>query len=270
MNRLRLTANLEHDRSELERRQPQLQARVRPGQRQHPIDESRHARCFGRDVRRGRAPHLITDGRPAREQAGVALDRGQRRAQLVRCVGDKPPLGIERVLQLFEHPVEARRKQSDLVTAAAAREPPAEIARAADLVGGARDVLQRLEGATGDQPGRRKRGDQGRNARNDEKPEHAGEVRPQNPRRLPRDHVAAAKGQREEAQALFGAERPANNLSRSDAKARRRDGRGTVQLCGRVNRRPARIEDFDENVIAGSEIRRGDGRAGCDAGRAVQ
>src|SRR5260370_8699053 len=60
MNRLRLAANLDHDRFELERSELQLQARIRPRESQHPIDESSHARCFVRDIGRCPAPDLIT------------------------------------------------------------------------------------------------------------------------------------------------------------------------------------------------------------------
>jgi hypothetical protein len=93
---------------------------------------------------------------------------------------------------------------------------------------------------------------------------------PSTPGGLPGDDVAAVERQREKAQALLGGEIPAEDLSRRDAKARRSDRRGTIQLRRRVNRRPARIEDLDENVGAGAEIRRGNGLAADDSWRLVQ
>ncbi len=70
----------------------------------------------------------------------------------MRSIGDKAALRFERVLELIEHPVEARRKEGDLVAAPTFREPPAEVARATDFIGGASNIFQRLEGAARDKP----------------------------------------------------------------------------------------------------------------------
>ena len=93
------------------------------------------------------------------EQAGVSLDGGQRRPQLMRGVRDEPALRVERgshraigVLKRLEHAVEAGRQQRDLVATPAGREPAAEITRRGDLIGGAGHDSQRAQGTTGNQP----------------------------------------------------------------------------------------------------------------------
>ena len=80
---------------------------VEAGQGQQVLDQHAHARGLVLD-----APHRLLDvGRLARgahaEQLGVAADRGQRRAQLVRGVGDEAPQAILAGLALAEGPLEA-------------------------------------------------------------------------------------------------------------------------------------------------------------------
>ncbi len=64
VNPLSLSADLAHDQGQLDGGEVQLEPGVCPGEGQHAIDQARHARGFGRDVRRRRATHLIGDGRP--------------------------------------------------------------------------------------------------------------------------------------------------------------------------------------------------------------
>ena len=80
---------------------------VEAGQGQQVLDQHAHPRRLVLD-----APHRLLDlGRVARgahaEQLGVAADRGQRRAQLVRGVGDEAPQAILAGLALAEGPLEA-------------------------------------------------------------------------------------------------------------------------------------------------------------------
>ena len=167
MNRLGLAADLDHHRAHLDRSKLELQARVGPGQGEHPIDQPRHACGLGGNVGRGGTQNLVRDRGSAGEQARVALDRGQRGAQLVGGVSDESALRLKRILELFKHPVEARRKQGDLIAATTLGESPSEVSRAAYVVGGGGDILQRLEGAAGDEPRGGQRRDQCRNPRDD-------------------------------------------------------------------------------------------------------
>ena len=54
---------------------------------------------------------------PAQQQLRVGVDRGERRLQLVRCVGDELAFARERFLEPREQIVEAARQLADLVVA---------------------------------------------------------------------------------------------------------------------------------------------------------
>src|ERR1700738_4939891 len=95
-----LAANLGEYGAQLDRGKLETHARVGSGQCEHPIDKARHACRLGAYVVRSRSTHLVGDGWTPREQAGVALDSGQRRAQLMRCVRDESALRVEGVLEL--------------------------------------------------------------------------------------------------------------------------------------------------------------------------
>ena len=75
-------------------------------------------------LRRGAMPGQVGD---------VALQRGQRRAQLVRGIGDQAMLGLARSLEAAEHRVQRRRKPAHLVVDAGLGQPPAGIGGALDL-----------------------------------------------------------------------------------------------------------------------------------------
>ena len=74
----------------------------------------------------------------AREVRDVPAQRGQRRAELVRGVGEEPPLGLARPLEAVEHRVQRRREPADLVVAVGSRQAPARVAGALDLARAAR------------------------------------------------------------------------------------------------------------------------------------
>ena len=65
--------------------------------------------------------NLLGDIWADREQTRVALDCGQRRAQLVGGVGHETALRVERPLERCEHAVEAGRQHCHLVAAPADR-----------------------------------------------------------------------------------------------------------------------------------------------------
>ena len=69
----------------------------------------------------------------AGEHFDVRPQARQRRAELVRGVGDELPAGSRRLLECAEHRVEARRKAADLVPATGI-DPPGEVARDGDLL----------------------------------------------------------------------------------------------------------------------------------------
>ena len=88
----------------------------------------------------------------AGEHLEVGPQRGERRAQLVRGVGDELALRPLRALERLEHRVERGRQARDLVIPAG-RDPPREVARAGH-------VLRRL-GELGHRPDRRAGGEPG-------------------------------------------------------------------------------------------------------------
>ena len=65
-----------------------------------------------------RALRLVGRQLPLPQEVDVRAHRGQRRAQLVRRVGDEAPLRADRPLERREHLVEARREAAELVVAA--------------------------------------------------------------------------------------------------------------------------------------------------------
>ena len=63
---------------------------------------------------------------PAREHVGVAEDHRERRAQLVRSIGDKALLLLESFLQTVQHAVECAGELGELIARARHVEAPAE------------------------------------------------------------------------------------------------------------------------------------------------
>ena len=78
----------------------------------------------------------------------VAAKCGQRRPQLVRCVGEEAALGVARALEAREHRVERRREPADLVAARGLGEALPRVARALDLARRAGEPGKRLERAS--------------------------------------------------------------------------------------------------------------------------
>ena len=66
-----------------------------------------------------RSLRLVGRQLPLAQEVDVRAHRGQRRAQLVRRVGDESPLAADRLLERGEHRVEARREPAELVAALA-------------------------------------------------------------------------------------------------------------------------------------------------------
>ena len=126
----------------------------------------------------------------------VAAECGQRRAQLVRGIGEKAPFRLPRALEAVEHRVERGCETAHLVGAVRIWQSPARVARAPDLAGGAIETRERLQrpaheecsgrctDAGGEQrgdhrqpvQGRDRVGEIGRRRRDDDRPS-AGDVR---------------------------------------------------------------------------------------------
>ena len=94
----------------------------------------------------------------AREVRDVAAQRGQRRAQLVRGVGEEAALGVARPLEAGEHRVQRRREPPDLVGRRGLGQPAARVARALDLRGRVGEPSERPQ-RSAHQHGERDRGE---------------------------------------------------------------------------------------------------------------
>ena len=111
-------------------------ARPRPG---GAADSSRESasRSSARRASRSASASQVGDERGRRAMAREVLDvpaqRSQRRAQLVRRIGDEAALRLARALEAVEHRVERRREAADLVGAVRVGETAARVARAPDL-----------------------------------------------------------------------------------------------------------------------------------------
>ena len=107
--------------------------RVLAGEREQVVEQGRQPRGVGLDVGEHRGIGAV-----AGHVGGVAAQRGQRRAQLVRGVADEAVLGLARALERGEHRVqrlgELRRPRRAWPGRAAARaaSPERSIARAPD------------------------------------------------------------------------------------------------------------------------------------------
>ena len=131
---------------------------VEPRQRQQVLDEHPHARGLVLDP-----PHRLLDllrlARGAHaEQLGVAANRGQRRAQLVRGVADELAQAVlagaalrERLLEPVEHAVQRDPDAADLGPLVGHRDAVGEVA-ARDPAGGVGDAVEREQPGAHDEP----------------------------------------------------------------------------------------------------------------------
>ena len=116
------------ERPQLDDRRAQEPVLARLGEQQQVLDEPAHALDLDRRraSRRG-APRPRRAGRQG-EHLELAADDRQRRAQLVRGVGDERRLAVERVLEAVEHVVEGVGQHADLVVAGGDLHARAEVA----------------------------------------------------------------------------------------------------------------------------------------------
>ena len=108
----------------------------------------------------------------AGEQLDVRPDRRQRRAQLVRCVGDELALGLLGGLERGQHRVERIRQAVQLVAGAAGGDAPAEVAGLRDVLGGLGQAAHRRHRAARDeQPETAAGGDAGHDHEHEDEPQ---------------------------------------------------------------------------------------------------
>ena len=131
---------------------------VEPREREQVLDEHAHPRGLVLDAAH-RALLLGTLGHGAHaEQLRVAADRRQRRAQLVRGVGDERAQPVlarlaagEGVLEPVEHAVERRPEPADLRAGIGRLDPVGEVA-ARDPAGGVAHAVERQQADPHDDP----------------------------------------------------------------------------------------------------------------------
>ena len=83
----------------------------------------------------------------AREVRDIPAQRSQRRAQLVRGVGEEPALRLARTVEAVEHRVQRRCKRTDLVGSVRVGQAALRVSRALDLAGGTCEPGERAERA---------------------------------------------------------------------------------------------------------------------------
>ena len=136
---------------QIDRHAPRLGHLVELGQQQQILDQHAHPHGLGLDPAHRSRQRLGIVGRADPEQLGIAPDRRQRRAQLVRGVGQEPPqpvLGVlargERGLDLPQHLVQRAAEPADLGARVRRLDPPRQVA-GGDLGGGLPDSAQRSQ-----------------------------------------------------------------------------------------------------------------------------
>ena len=147
-----------------------LRLQVEPGQLLQLADQLAQAGGLGADELGRFGPLLGRGGGAVAERGGEALDRGDRRAELVRDVGQELALAVVGRLQPLGHAVERLAQAPELVVALVHAHVEAA---ARDGLGAVGEVAHRAAQAAGDAA--RQRPDQGagdRDAADDERRDH--------------------------------------------------------------------------------------------------
>ena len=227
----------------------------RPGQEQQILDEHAHPLALLLDpAHRQRGVGRVVR-RPAAEQLRVAADRRERRAQLVRRVGEEPTerllrcaAFVHRLLDPTEHHVQRRAEASHLRAGIRLLHPSREIA-GGDRLGRHLDLLERTEPAP-DRHHRqeRHRGQhhQGHGARDEQQPvERVGQLHERDG-----DHQRRPIGEPERSDAVLGPAAP-----RADREQGRIAKRAAADRGRQVRRREhvaAVVEDHGlPDLVAG-------------------
>ena len=135
--------------------------RVEPGEVEQVGDEPFEAARFGGDHPRGAARSAVDSMTPSAIASGVALDRGERRAEIVRDAQEEGPFVAACRLELVGHGVDAPRQRGELVVGARDGADAGREVALRDAVGGCLHGVDRPREAPRQQR-RRHRGDQER------------------------------------------------------------------------------------------------------------
>ena len=121
LHELRRLDGLGDDAADVDRLLLERPALVEPRQQQQVVDEQAHPLRLARDPRHRPRQVLGMLGSAAREELGVGAHRRERRAKLVRCIGDEAPqLSLRRLarakgrLDLAEHRVQRATEPPNL------------------------------------------------------------------------------------------------------------------------------------------------------------
>ena len=213
-----------------------------------------------------RAAVDLVHRRRVAQDLDVRAQRGHRRAQLVRGVGDELALLGLRGLQAREHPVEARGHPPDLVVAAGVDAPP-EVAGRLDVLGRLGQLGHRGDDAPREEPAdaRRERGADGH-----EQDEHDAQaiedavgVR-ERARHLDRADRPERRGEHPQVQAVDGA------VGEAAAGAGRWPWRASPRSPAAAARRPGRARArcrWGARAARSRRGRRGSAAACCSPGR---
>ncbi len=250
--RRRLARGLAHDRGHVDGLPGRLAAGVRAREKQEVGHQAPHPL---RGPQRGARDLAVLALELGLEELEVREDARERRAQLVRGVGDELTLARERALglgvglgKLPEHLVERAREVGDLVVRAQPRQVHLRVARLGDAAGGGGQARDRLHRA----PRHRQAGEQRERAA----AEHAEGEEDAQPRDRAGQRVLRLRVLHVRDRRL--AERPVE-LARGDAVladvAQPAGRRAQVRRAGRLGDRVAvRVEDPDDDVVGRGEL----------------
>ena len=148
--RAEFAGGLHQDVAEIGRAVRLIALGVGSGEEQQVADEAAHP---PRGAQRGLGGIGLVALELLGEQLEVGEDARQRRAQLVRGVGDEFALSVEHRLRVrargvkrTEHPLQRARQLRDLVVGLGVGDAPARVTRALDLAGGFAQLDDRADG----------------------------------------------------------------------------------------------------------------------------
>ena len=139
---------------------------VQPREREQVLDEHAHALGLVLDAAHHHVGAAVLVGGADAEELRVAADRGQRRAQLVRGVGEELAQALlarlalgERLLEPVEHRVQREPEPADLRSRRGRAHPPRELA-GGDLAGGDLHAVERAQPEANDEERAHAQGEQ--------------------------------------------------------------------------------------------------------------
>ena len=168
-SRLMPSHSSSHEAPQLDRLDAQELRLLGLGQQQQVVDQPADARDLGLHEALDAAHLLAGRARLRGEHFELAADHGQRRAQLVRGVGDERALAGERLGQAVEHVVEGVGEHAHLVALPAGVVDARVQVAGVDARGDRGHPAQRARHARADQVGAEQRADEREHAGEDER-----------------------------------------------------------------------------------------------------